>query len=88
MELVFLNCCYLGMMREARPAGPDPRLAASLAEGLIQAGVRAVVAAGWAVQDQSGRMFARTFYESFFEGATFGDAIKRARSATRERHKQ
>ena len=45
-ELVFLNCCYLGTMGEARASGPDPRLAASLAEGFIQAGVRAVVAAG------------------------------------------
>jgi tetratricopeptide (TPR) repeat protein len=86
--LVFLNCCYLGKMGEPRPAGPDPRLAASLAEGFIQAGVRAVVAAGWAVQDAAGRTFARTFYERLFKGAAFGDAVKDARDATRDKHEQ
>jgi CHAT domain-containing protein len=88
-ELVFLNCCYLGTMGEPRAAGPDPRLAASLAEGFIRAGVRAVVAAGWAVQDAAGRTFARTFYEHFLEGATFGEAVRLARKMTRgEPHEQ
>ena len=85
-ELVFLNCCYLGTMGEARAATPDPRLAASLAEGFIQAGVRAVIAAGWAVADEAGLTFARTFYASFLGGATFGDAVKTARDATRRGH--
>lgn len=85
-ELVFLNCCYLGTMGEARPAGPDPRLAASLAEGFIQAGVRAVIAAGWAVADEAGKTFARTFYTDFLKGATFGDAVKVARDTTRQEH--
>jgi tetratricopeptide (TPR) repeat protein len=83
-ELVFLNCCYLGKLDEARTAGPDPRLAASLAEGLIQAGVRAIIAAGWAVHDQAGPVFARTFYESFLTGDTFGKAVQKAREATRK----
>ncbi|HKA41457.1 MAG TPA: CHAT domain-containing protein, partial [Burkholderiales bacterium] len=85
-ELVFLNCCYLGTMGEARPSGPDPRLAASLAEGFIRAGVRAIVAAGWAVSDEAGRTFARTFYEKFLGGGTFGDAVKDARDAARKNH--
>ena len=88
-ELVFLNCCYLGTMGEPRSAGPDPRLAASLAEGFIQAGVRAVVTAGWAVQDAAGRTFARTFYESFLKGEPFGYAVRLARDmARREPHEQ
>ena len=82
-ELVFLNCCYLGQIGEQRAAGPDPRLGASLAEGFIQAGVRAVIAAGWPVADQAGRLFARSFYTSFLAGATFGDAVKTARDETR-----
>jgi len=85
-ELVFLNCCYLGKMGEARSAGPDPRLAASLAEGFIRAGVRAVIAAGWAVGDQAGPTFARTFYERFLSGDTFGAAVKQARDETRRAH--
>ena len=87
-ELVFLNCCYLGAMGEPRLAGPDPRLAASLAEGFIQAGVRAVIAAGWAVDDAAGRTFARTFYESFLNGETFGEAVTSAREKTRDEHEQ
>src|SRR5262249_44798035 len=85
-ELVFLNCCYLGTMGEARASGPDPRLAASLAEGFIQAGVRAVISAGWAVDDLAGRTFATTFYRSFLSGAAFGDAVRTARDTTRRDH--
>ena len=86
-ELVFLNCCYLGKMGESRPSSPDPRLAASLAEGFIRAGARAVIAAGWAVDDNAGTTFAITFYEEFLSGATFGEAVKLARQATRARHR-
>ena len=85
-ELVFLNACYLGEMGAAQSGTPDPRLAASLAEGFIKAGVRAVIAAGWAVHDDAGRTFAREFYESFLEGAPFGEAVKVARTRTREQH--
>jgi CHAT domain len=85
-ELVFLNCCYLGKMDGARPAAPDPRLASSLAEGFIQAGVRAVIAAGWAVDDAAGGCFASAFYESFLAGDTFGTAVQKARDATRRQH--
>jgi CHAT domain-containing protein len=87
-ELVFLNCCYLGKMGEARSAGPDPRLAASLAEGFIRVGVRAVIAAGWAVDDLAGPTFARTFYERFLSGDTFGTAVRQARDATRRAHEK
>lgn len=85
-ELVFLNCCYLGKMEAPRQSGPDPRLAANLAEGFIQAGVRAVIAAGWAVDDEAGRTFARTFYEEFLSGVPFGEAVKRARKEVRREH--
>lgn len=85
-ELVFLNCCYLGTMGEARASGPDPRLAASLAEGFIQAGVRAVIAAGWAVDDTAGRTFAITFYNRFLSGESFGNSVKFARDTTRSEH--
>jgi CHAT domain-containing protein len=85
-ELVFLNCCYLGQMGTTTATGPDPRLASSLAEGFIRAGVRAVIAAGWAVNDEAGLTFAGTFYEQFLTGATFGDAVNAARKATRAQH--
>jgi tetratricopeptide (TPR) repeat protein len=85
-ELVFLNCCYLGKMGEGRSTSPDPRLASSLAEGFIRAGARAVIAAGWAVDDKAGTTFATTFYEAFLSGASFGDAVKQARQVTAGKH--
>ena len=84
-ELVFLNCCNIGQ------TGPESqglassvefnRLAASVSRELIEMGVRAVVAAGWAVRDDIARIFAATFYEEMLGGATFGDALKEARKA-------
>jgi tetratricopeptide (TPR) repeat protein len=73
-------------MDEPQQTNPDPRLAASLAEGFIQAGVRAVIAAGWAVDDEAGRTFARTFYGAFLDGVDFGNAVKAARRAVLDQH--
>jgi hypothetical protein len=42
-------------------------------------GVRAVVAAGWAVDDAVATLFARTFYEKMLAGVTLGEAVKLAR---------
>ena len=55
-ELVFLNCCHIGQTGPAAPRGAGGgvefnRLAASVSRELIEMGVRAVVAAGWAVND-------------------------------------
>jgi CHAT domain-containing protein len=85
-ELVFLNACHLGEMGAARSGTPDPRLAASLAEGFIKAGVRAVIAAGWAVNDDAGQTFATAFYEAFLRGVPFGEAVAQARARTRDEH--
>jgi hypothetical protein len=81
-SLVFLNCCHVGTL----DAGVYPGLAASIAEQLIRRGVRAVVAAGWSVNDDAARTFAETFYDEMGRGAPFGAALKRARCATHRRH--
>ncbi|HLH42397.1 MAG TPA: CHAT domain-containing protein, partial [Bryobacteraceae bacterium] len=73
-ELVFLNCCHLGAM----DLSPH-RFAASVAEELIKIGVKAVVAAGWAVDDAAAVAFARSFYGWMLAGGKFGEAVKRAR---------
>jgi CHAT domain-containing protein/triacylglycerol esterase/lipase EstA (alpha/beta hydrolase family) len=73
-EFVFLNCCHLG--RIERNTGP---IAASLSRTLIDKGVRAVIAAGWAVDDTAAHLFAEEFYGSMLNGNTFGDAIHHAR---------
>ena len=79
-DLVFLNCCHLGQVgAEARGAVTPEynRLAASISRELIEMGVRAVVAAGWAVRDDAASFFARIFYEDMLAGAAFGDALLR-----------
>ncbi|MCF1457632.1 MAG: CHAT domain-containing protein, partial [Shewanella sp.] len=49
---------------------------------LISQGVRAVIAAGWEVDDNAAVTFAKTFYQSFLTGSSFGDAVKMARLET------
>jgi len=78
-DLVFLNCCHIG---QVGPEVPFNKLAASVSRELIQMGVRAVVAAGWAVRDDAAKTFARTFYERMLAGDTFGRSLLEARRAT------
>jgi CHAT domain-containing protein/predicted alpha/beta hydrolase family esterase len=85
-ELVFLNCCHIGQIGPEAPARgaalPYNRLAASISRELIEMGVRAVVAAGWAVRDDAALAFARVFYEQMLEGQSFGRALQDARHRT------
>ncbi len=89
-ELVFVNCCYLGRTKSP-DAGRDGRhdyhrLAAGFSSQLIRMGVRAVVAAGWALDDAAAKTFATRAYACLLEGRTFGEAVKEARVATFEGH--
>lgn len=87
-ELVFLNCCHIGQTGPEAPAQRPTvefnRLAASVSRELIEMGVRAVVAAGWAVKDDAAKEFAQKFYECMLGGETFGYALKAARGHTHE----
>ena len=86
-ELVFLNCCHLAKPDDndnsendgKQDIPPWNRLAASIAEELIKGGVRAVVAAGWAVNDLAARDFALEFYQQMLDGQSFGEAVLQAR---------
>jgi len=91
-ELVFVNCCHLA----ARPIGQlldigragmqDPaRFASGIAEALIRLGVKCVIAAGWAVDDDPAECFASAFYRAILRGARFMDAVAEARSEARAR---
>ena len=90
-ELVFLNCCYIGQTGPEDAPAPRTqavqfnRLAASVSRELIEMGVRAVVAAGWAVRDDAAKVFAEEFYRSMLDGDTFGRALKTARNHTYDR---
>jgi hypothetical protein len=87
-ELVFVNCCYLAalspdqLLKTPEVAFYDrARFASSVAEELIDMGVRCVVAAGWAVRDLEGKRFATAFYNALLRGERFIDAVTAARTA-------
>jgi CHAT domain-containing protein len=82
-EFVFVNCCHLGKI-----VGVDDelyhqryRLAANIGTQLIEIGVKAVIVAGWQVEDNAAEKFADQFYKELFDGASFGNAVKRARTS-------
>ena len=80
-DLVFINCCFLGQMDQPH------RLAASVAQELIAMGVKAVVAAGWAVDDAAAVTFASTFYDQMLIARQpFGEAVREAREAVFRKH--
>ncbi len=84
-ELVFINCCHLGKEEGERridDTGQFHKLAANVGTQLIEMGARAVVAAGWAVDDRAANVFATTFYQQMLEGSPFGQAVIAAREAT------
>jgi CHAT domain-containing protein len=85
-DVVFLNCCHLGAMRRERVPRAD-LLAASISRQLIENGVRAVIAAGWAVEDSAANEFATTFYNGLLDGNDLGSAALDARRAVHEHHR-
>ena len=78
-ELVFVNCCHLG--KAGGPMAAYNKLAANLGVQFIRMGVRAVVCAGWAVDDAAALKFAEAFYAALLRGDAFGDAVLAARQA-------
>jgi hypothetical protein len=85
-ELVFLNCCHLGQITEGRTQTNHPnRLAASVARELMRIGVRAVVVAGWAVDDAPAEMFADIFYRQLLAGELLGTAVRHGRQQLYEK---
>jgi hypothetical protein len=88
-ELVFVNCCHLAarnvgqLLEPSDPASYDrSAFAAGVAEALIRIGVRCVIAAGWAVDDEQAKVFATTFYDYILNGRPFIDAVAEARQAS------
>lgn len=81
-DLVFLNCCHLGHV----PGTEVNEIAASLSVAFIQRGARAVVAAGWEVDDTAASLFARSFYAEILSGRKFGKAVHLARRQVFQAH--
>ncbi len=86
-DLVFINCCHLGREEGKQPLENPHQLAANLATEFIRMGVKAVIAAGWAVNDRAAETFANTFYSLILNGHRFGDSVRKARLATYTQHK-
>lgn len=88
-ELVFVNCCHLGKVEADGEEYYRDRykLAANIGTQLIEIGVKAVIAAGWAVDDRAASDFANIFYTRMFDGYNFGDAVNTARSAIYEKYR-
>ncbi|WP_431213615.1 DUF7379 domain-containing protein [Puia sp. P3] len=80
-DLVFVNCCYLGNidLKAEEYSQARYRLAANIGTQLIENGVKAVVVAGWAVNDAAANRFAEQFYTNMFAGKPFGEAVRAAR---------
>jgi tetratricopeptide (TPR) repeat protein len=80
-EVVFLNCCHLGSMdKDAAPRWG--KLAANLATEFIEMGCKAVVAAGWSVEDRAASAFAQEFWQGMLRQLPFGEALRCARQQT------
>jgi CHAT domain-containing protein len=80
-EFVFVNCCYLGQISTESEKLFQMRykLAANVGTQLIENGVKAVIVAGWAVNDNAAYSFSEIFYEKMLNGYTFGEATRIAR---------
>lgn len=87
-DLVFINCCHLGTTKGEPPVDSVKyhRLAANVAVQLIRMGVRAVIAAGWAVDDAAAKSFATRFYAELLRGRPFGEAVREARQEVHANH--
>ncbi len=84
-ELVFLNCCHLAAGDADQLLKYDrASFASGVAGALIEIGVRCVVAAGWAVDDEAASMFAEAFYGSLLRMDRFIDAVDKGRQAAYE----
>lgn len=83
-EFAFINCCHLGRIDTDPKEASDNRhkLAANLAAELINMGVRAIVAAGWAINDSAAELFSTTFYQCLLKGLPFGESVMEARRQT------
>ncbi|WP_422081471.1 CHAT domain-containing protein [Ulvibacterium sp.] len=81
-EFVFINCCYLGKTSDLGTIPSFHKLAANVGTQFIRKGVKAVIAGGWAVDDDAALGFAESFYKNMFNGYTFGESVKMARLET------
>lgn len=85
-ELVFVNCCSLGLINKEEEERLQRKyeVAAGVGTQLVEMGARAVVVAGWEVDDAAAKCFSETFYRFMLDGRPFGEALRFARKITYE----
>ena len=76
--LVVLNACSVGAPDSRRMGLGD------WAKRLAEAGVSAVVAPAWAIEDEAAPRFASAFYQSLGKGIPVAEAVRRGRLAARK----
>lgn len=77
-EVVFLNGCHAGRRVANASDGPPQDMVLEL----LKAGVKVVVAPGWAVGDMSAAQFSETFFTILATGRPFEEAVAGARVAS------
>ncbi len=77
-EVVFLNGCHTGR----RTTNADDGSPQDMVLELLKAGVKVVVAPGWAVDDMGAATFSEAFFAALSEGHRFEDAVDAARGAS------
>lgn len=89
-ELVFINCCFLGKINPYAEELSNNRyqLAANIGTALIECGVKAVIVAGWEVEDEAAVAFSKKFYEEMLRGKNFGDSVLSARKYVYDNFRQ
>jgi CHAT domain-containing protein/pimeloyl-ACP methyl ester carboxylesterase len=87
-EFVFINCCFSGQIKATDDAHTRDRykLAANVGTQLIEMGVKAIVIAGWALDDTAAETFSNVFYDRMLDGYEFGRAVQIARTECYQKH--
>lgn len=82
-EFVFINCCFSGAIGDETVFNENlNKLASNIGVAFIEKGVKAIVVAGWAVDDKAAENFANELYTNMLVGIKFGEATKIARDNT------
>ena len=82
-EFVFINCCFSGAIGEDTSYNENlNKLASNIGVAFIEKGVKAIVVAGWAVDDKAAESFASELYTNMLAGIKFGEATRIAREDT------
>lgn len=89
-ELVFINCCSLGIIdkEEEERLQRKYEVAAGVGTQLIEMGAWAVIVAGWEVDDGAAKYFSETLYRFLLNGRPFGEAVRFARKLTYDSFRQ